>query len=116
MQKIVNESTGSALDKIKHIFPSKNTFGNNDEILSQMQRPGNIGMYARIILMTLHKQSPVFAQLVEQGCKEGIFHTDTPLETTEFIITGVQFLIDQVIYSWPEETIIRRIEAFPVII
>lgn len=116
MQKIINESTGSALDKIGHFFPSKDMFGNNDEILSQLQRPGNIGMYARIILMTLHKQSPVFAQLIEQGCKEGIFHTDTPLETTEFIITGIQFLIDQGIYSWPEETIIRRIEAFPGII
>jgi hypothetical protein len=79
MQSIVKESGGNALDKIHKLFPARNLMKNNGEILGQLHRPDNLGMYARVLLVSLQKQAPVFAQLVEQGCDEGIFHTDSPL-------------------------------------
>jgi hypothetical protein len=73
-------------------------------------------MYARILLVFLQKQASVYAKLVQQGCEEGLFHTDTPLETVEFIIISVQFLLDQQFYKWSDETILRRIKVFPSLI
>jgi hypothetical protein len=54
--------------------------------------------------------------LVQQGCEEGLFQTDTPLEATEFITTGMQFMIDRVLYPFTNEEVYRRAKAFPALI
>ena len=42
----------------------------------------------------LIKLAPLYGELIKQGCDEGIFHTQTPLESAEFILSGAQFLTD----------------------
>ncbi len=55
-------------------------------------------------------------ELIWQGCEEGIFQTDTPLECAEFILAAVQFLTDSGIYNWTQEDLMRRTRAFPKLI
>lgn len=116
MQKLINESSGNALDKIRFLALTGNMTENNDEILEQLHRPGNSGVHTRLLAATLQKQAPLYAKLFQQGNEEGLFQTDTPLETAEFVLTAVQFLTDQGIYPWTQETLIRRARAFPSLI
>jgi AcrR family transcriptional regulator len=116
MQSLVEASHGNALEKLRTLITAGNIADENDEILEQLHRPGNAGMHTRLLAAALQKQAPLYARLVQQGCEEGLFHTDTPLETSEFILAGVQFLTDQGIHAWTPETLMRRSQALPTLI
>lgn len=116
MQKVVDEASGSALEKFRLLVTTGNMEEDNEQILEQLHRPGNMGMHARALAVAVQKQAPLYAQLVQQGCEEGVFHTDTPLETSEFFLAAIQFLTDQGFYPWTSETLMRRATAMPLLI
>ena len=116
MQRLINESSGNALEKIRLLVSAGNMTENNDEILEQLHRPGNSGMHTHLLAATLQKQAPLYAKLFQQGNEEGLFQVEAPLETAEFILCAVQFLTDQGIYPWTPESLIRRAGALPSLI
>jgi AcrR family transcriptional regulator len=116
MQVLVKSAKGNALEKLRMLVEKGRIIGENAEIIEELHRPGNASMHIRLLAATLQKQAPLYAQLIEQGCKEGIFHTDAPLECAEFVLSGVQFLTDMGIYPWKQEDLIRRMQAFPKLI
>ena len=58
-------------------------------------------------------EAHLYAQLIRQGCDEGLFQTDNPLECAEFFISGAQFLTDMGIYPRLQADLERRMQAFP---
>jgi hypothetical protein len=93
-----------------------NTAADNNEILEHLHQPGNTGMHIHLLAATLVKQAQLYGELIRQGCEEGIFRTDTPLECAEFILSAIQFLTDTGVYPWTQEELIRRARAFPGLI
>lgn len=86
------------------------------ELLDQLHRPTNAGIHIRILMETLTKLTPIYEELIRQGCKEGIFCTEHPRECAELILYSLQFLTDTGIYSWTHDDLKRRIKAFPNLI
>ncbi len=113
MQKNIDASDGNALDKLRRLVAAGKISEENDEILEHLHKPGNAGLHCRLLAVAIIKQSPLYAKLFQQGCEEGIFQTDTPQETAEFILTAIQFLTDVGIYPWTQETMLRRAKAIP---
>lgn len=116
MQQLVDGASGNALDKIRLLVAAGQLAEENQDMLQQIHQPGNLGLHTRLLAVALQKQAPLYAQLFEQGCAEGLFQTDTPLETAEFILTAVQFLTDTGIFPWPPEVLTRRAQALPALI
>jgi len=116
MQILMKDVKGNALEKTRMLIGAGNMAANNNEILEHLHQPGNTGMHIRLLAATLVKQAPLYAELIRQGCDEGIFQTDTPLECAEFILSAIQFLTDQGVYSWTQEELMRRALAFPGLI
>lgn len=116
MQMLMHDTTGNALEKIKILVAAGDISAENKETLEHLHRPGNYAMHARLIAATLIKQAPLYAQLIQQGCDEGIFQTDAPLECAECILVAVQFLTDVGMYPWTKEDLSRRARAFPQLI
>jgi AcrR family transcriptional regulator len=108
--------TGNALHKIEKLVEVSNMAKQHSELLDQLHRPTNAGMHIRILVETLIKLAPIYEKLIQQGCDEGIFHTDYPRECAEFILSGVQLLTDTGIYPWAKEDLKRRVRAFPNLI
>jgi len=73
-------------------------------------------MHIRKLARHITLQAPLYADLIRQGCEDGLFTTDAPLECAEFILSGIRFLIDMGIYPWSDEQLRRRIEAFPALV
>lgn len=113
---LIKESQGNALEKVRLLISSSSMADNNIEILEQLHHPGNLGMHIRQLAVTLMREAPLYAELIQQGCEEGIFQTEHPLECAEFILTAVQFLTDLGIHPWSQEDLIRRAMAFPAMI
>lgn len=115
VQKLIKKTKGTALQKMKALLKKNKEFG-SPYILQQLHRKGNEAMHIRLLATTLIQQAPIYAMLIQQGCEEGIFKTERPLECAEFILSGVQFLTDIGIYPWTNEDLTRRIRAFPKLI
>ncbi|HEY2811068.1 MAG TPA: TetR/AcrR family transcriptional regulator [Rhabdochlamydiaceae bacterium] len=116
LHTLLTKTQGNALQKIKLLVNAGNMAQDNKKILKYLHKPGNDVMHTRLLAAILVKQAPLYATLIQQGCKEGIFKTQSPLECAEFILSAVQFLTDVGIYPWTQEELKRRAHAFPKLI
>jgi len=116
MKTVIKKAKGNALQKIKILVEAGNIAAGQSAIVEHLHRCGNEAMHTRLLAATLAKQAPLYAKAIQQGCKEGILQTDTPLECAEFILSAVQFLTDTGIYPWTQEDLARRAQSFPKLI
>lgn len=119
LQEIIDSKEGTALDRLKHLTVSGTSHHGeegHDELLEHLHQTANAGMHIRLLAQLVTMQAPLYAELIGQGCEEGTFSTDAPLECAEFLLAGIQFLIDFGIYPWSPEQVQRRWLAFPGLI
>jgi len=116
MKTLVKNSPKKALKKIQLLVNAGNISKKNKNIIDQLHKPANDAMHSRLLAATLMKQAPLYAEIIQQGCDEGVFKTAAPLECVEFILSAIQFLTDMGIYPWKKEDLQRRTKAFPMII
>lgn len=107
---------GNALQKMQTLIQKGKISKERQEILKALHSPNNEVMHIRLLGATLLKIAPLYETLIRQGCKENIFHTETPLECAEFMLSAIQFLTDMGIYRWSEEDLKRRALAFPALV
>ncbi len=108
------EKPAPAIEKMKNLILAGKVQDAN--IIEALHMPKNAFMHTRLLAVILLKQAPIYAEVIKQGCNEGIFETENPLESAEFIIAGVQFLTDMGIYPWRKEDLARRAAAIPRLI
>ena len=116
MEAIIQEIEGTALKKIQALVEKGKMPMDNREFLDRLNSRGYDAMNSRLLAASLIKEAPLYATLIQQGCEEGLFQTETPLECAEFFLTAIQFLTDLGIYPWTQEDLNRRICAFPKLI
>lgn len=116
MEKVLNESGGTALDKMRALITSGNVEDQYEEILEHLHRPGNVSMHTQQLAVTLSRLAPLYASAIQQGCEEGVFQSEHPLECAEFLLAGIQFLTDTGFYPWNQGDLTRRAMAVPALI
>ncbi len=116
VEKALNECQGSALDKMRVVFAAGKVAPCQMETMDNLHRTGNIGMHVRLLAVTLSRLAPLYARMISQGCKEGLFRTDHPLECAEILLAGIQFVTDVGCYPWSQQNLDRRAQAIPALI
>lgn len=106
----------TALEKMRLMVIEDTMAEENRIILEALHHHKNVDMHARQLGRYLLKLAPLFASVIEQGCAEGVFQTENPLECAEFMLAGAQFLTDLGFYPWTDGQIHRRFQAFPSMI
>jgi len=102
----------SALEKLKVIISDDSLAEENDGILDSLHHPENTEMHTKQLGRYIVKLAPLWASIFRQGCEEGVFKIEHPLECAELILAGVQFLTDKGFYPWTDSQLERRISAF----
>ena len=83
--------------------------GDGREVTELLHLPENRELHEATNVATVLRLSPVFAQIVEQGNREGLFAVPRPLETIQVILTGAHFLIDGDLFDFTDaERNVRR--------
>jgi len=90
--------------------------GGTLELAEMMHLPENRELHELSNIQTVLRLSPVLVRIVEQGNREGVFATERPLETVQFLLTGAQFLLDGGLFDFSEQEIrTRRLVAQQII-
>ena len=113
---LVKNTPGSAMDKLRALLSMQSAAESNEAILDQLHHERNAAMHIRLLAEAITRQSPIYAEIIQQGCEEGFFHTEHPMESAEFILAAMQVLTDVGISPWPPQDLQRRILAFPALI
>ena len=116
MEYVLNETEGNGLDKIRALIQSGNVEKEQGQILEHLHHPSNVGLHTQQLAVTISRLAPLYASAIQQGCEEGIFQTNHPLECAEFLLAGIQFLTDIGFSPWSDEDLTRRAMAFPALI
>lgn len=116
IEAMLQKSKKKALAKIKQVVELGNIAKENEKLLTPLHSPSNAAMHIRILSEMINKLAPIYEKLIRQGCDEGIFQTEHPLECAEFLLSGVQLLTDIGIYPWTPHDLKRRTQAFPRLI
>jgi len=112
-QNLLEKTAGTALERFEQFVIAGSRQSDHETIVEHLHKPANAGMHMHMLARHITIQAPLYAELIEQGCREGIFTTDSPREQAEFFLAGIQFLTDMGIYPWSEAQLQRRIAAFP---
>jgi len=115
-QALLQDVSANALEKFRLLITSNDATEENDRILSYLHQPGNVAMHTRLLAVAIEKQAQLYANVLEEGCEEGIFEIENPLECAEFLLAGIQFLTDMGVYPWKQDDLMRRIKAYPALV
>jgi AcrR family transcriptional regulator len=105
-----------AIEKMRVFSSSDRLAEDNEQILEVLHRPGNTIVHTRQAGRYLVMLAPYYADVIREGCDQGIFRTDHPLECAEFLLAGIQFITDVGFYPWTEDELIRRMKAIPSLV
>ena len=84
---IVKDKTRPVLERVTLAMVALNTTGNaKDVVMEQMHRPQNALLHQKMQAKLIGGVVPLFAQLIKEGNKEGIFNTRYPMEASEMIM------------------------------
>jgi AcrR family transcriptional regulator len=107
------DAEGDALARLTVLFsPALRSDGETSTIQS-LHKPGNVKLHTRLLAVLVLRLAPLVADLVAQGCEEGVFQTGHPLEVAELLLAGIQFLTDDGFYPWDGAALQRRAGAIP---
>ena len=104
---------GNALTRMAVLFSPEQRSEDERRTTESLHKPGNVKLHTRLLAVLVMRLAPVIADLVAQGCDEGVFQTEHPLEAAELLLAGIQFLTDDGFYPWDEEVLSRRALAIP---
>jgi AcrR family transcriptional regulator len=111
--RIVEEIDGDAIVKIEAFFAPGHRTDEETRNTEHLHSEDNVRLHTRLLAVLVEKMAPPFGELIAQGCSEGVFRTEHPLEAAELLLAGVQFLTDDGVYPWDRTAIKRRSLAFP---
>lgn len=105
-----------AIDKLKLLLAGDSRPAEDARIIEELHGSGDAERHARQFGRFIERLGPLFAEAVGQGVAEGVFAADLPLECSEFILAGTQFITDLGFYPWTEEQLSRRAAALPALV
>ncbi len=113
---IAADTTLTAHEKMFRIVASGGPeTGGKERMIEQLHQVDNAQMHQKSLVETIVRLVPVLTEIIEQGIKEGVFHTQYPRETVEFLLVSSQFLFDEGIFQWEPEELAKKATAFAAV-
>lgn len=111
-RKIAKDKSIPAVDRLKGLLKALNKNSENEEMMNHLHNPQNALMHEKVNKKILDEIAPLFAEIIEDGNKEGTFHAPYPLETVEMLILYVNYIFDHSFNFLDEKSQKRKMEAF----
>ena len=117
VERVADDPGLSALAKFQALLTNTHVSEiDTSEIAETLHLPENRELHEISNVQSVIRLSPIFARIVEQGVRDGVFTVERPLETMQFLFVGTQFLLDGGLFNFTEEELRRRREVAQTII
>ena len=104
----LKKAPNNAVDRLTSLITSGQISSKHKTTLKKLHKPGNNFMHSRMLAKLVLDLAKIYAEVIKEGCKEGVFKTDCPLESAELLLAGIQFITDEGIYPWAHQDLERR--------
>jgi AcrR family transcriptional regulator len=112
-KKIANDKSISVFERMMGVVMALNINNKSDkEIIEHIHKPQNALMHQKVQRVILTEVTPILAEIIEDGIKEGVFNTPYPYESVEMLIAYTNTVFDTELIEMTIEEKARRIEAF----
>ncbi|MGA2832554.1 MAG: TetR/AcrR family transcriptional regulator [Terracidiphilus sp.] len=116
-QAIEQQAGLGAIEKLCAIFAAQSRVEQQEQALvDDLHRPENRELHDQINMETIKAIGPILANVIQQGCQEGVFDVPDPLSTVQFLLAGSQMIFDRGAFDWTPEELIARHEAMILLI
>jgi len=115
IEKALKGQQGNALDKMRVLITAGQIADTQKDTLDKLHASGNRRLHAHLLAVTISKLAPFYARIITQGCEEGLFRVEHPLECAEMLLAGIQFVTDIGFYPWTKGDLKRRFQAIPAL-
>ena len=82
-----------------------------EEVMLQVHKPQNALLHQKMQKQLIGGIVPILTGLIEEGCREGLFHTPYPAEAAEMVMIYSNAAFDELAEQSAEERL-RKIQAF----
>lgn len=103
---------GSALERFARALACSEGDERKWKLIETLHLPKNALMHQKSLVASVKELTPLFTDIVERGVREGIFDVVSPHDTVEFMLAGMQFLLDSKIFGWSDKELTERGMAF----
>ena len=112
-KKIANDKSISVFERMMGVEMALNINNKSEkEIIEHIHKPQNALMHQKVQRVILTEVTPILAEIIEDGIKEGVFNTPYPYESVEMLIAYTNTVFDTELIEMTIEEKARRIEAF----
>lgn len=112
-KKIANDKSISVFERMMGGVMALNINNKSEkEIIEHIHKPQNALMHQKVQRVILTEVTPILAEIIEDGIKEGVFNTPYPYESVEMLIAYTNTVFDTELIEMTIEEKARRIEAF----
>ena len=111
-KKIANDKSISVFERMMGVVMALNINNKSEkEIIEHIHKPQNALMHQKVQRVILTEVTPILAEIIEDGIKEGVFNTPYPYESVEMLIAYTNTVFDTELIEMTIEEKARRIEA-----
>lgn len=112
-QRVADRKDLSVIERLLLTITSLNVSGDvPEELMNHIHKPQNALMHQKIQKVLYKDITPIFATIIQDGIKEGIFRTPYPYESMEMLLVYASTIMDDDILNLRKEEQFQRIEAF----
>lgn len=117
-KEILEVNNISAFDKILRILLTQSSKESKQkrEIIEQFSNTDNTVMKQRALESSIQYVCPILAKVIEEGNRTKEFNTSFPLESIQFLVAGMQTLLDERMMKIETTELERRLDSFVDII
>lgn len=85
-------------------------------IESYIYQSKNVTLLYRVVKLYIEKSIPIIEPIIQQGIKEGVFHTDYPTEVIEFALLLEELAFKYPMFECDEERFSKKIAAYQTVL
>jgi len=74
-----------------------------DKVRDGLHQPKNRSLHEQMNVKTIKLLTPYISSIVEQGISEGVMEVSHIEDTVGFTLTGIQFYLDELLFTWSDE-------------
>ncbi|MDK8179652.1 TetR/AcrR family transcriptional regulator [Paenibacillus sp. UMB4589-SE434] len=81
-----------------------------------LHHENNAWIHQKFLVKKINEMTPYLSRILAEGTKVGAFKVKHPQETAQFLLTAVNFMLDQGIFAWDDTNLVEKKRAVKEIV